>query len=764
VAVLDHTAELGGAELALLRLLEALDGARIEPVVVLFADGPLARRLRSAGHAVEVVALRERLRVANRRLGPASALTAALSSVGFLSRLVARVRRLDVDVIHTTSLKADLVGVPVARLLGLPLVWHVHDRIAPDYLPGWTTRLVRALARRAPTAVVANSAATAATLPGARGLTVVHPGLAPDQVAPAPRRRQPEGSPLVGMVGRLSPTKGQLVLVRAMRQVVDRRPDARLRLVGAAAFGAASYDREVREEIGRLGLVEHVQLAGFVDDPRVELGRFTVSVHASPVPEPFGQVVTEAMAWGVPVVATSGGGVDEIVRSGPPGCETGLLVPADDAAALAAAILDVLDHPAPALARAARAHADVRDRFEAAAGAGAMAAIWQAAAESSPLRGRGSVPRPRVAIAHDYLTQRGGAERVVLALHRAFPDATIHTTLYDPDGTYPEFRDARVVVSPLDRVGPLRRRHRSALPLLPYAVSRLPVLADVVVASSSGWAHGVPTTGRKVVYCHAPARWLYQPEAYLGGPANRSLQGRGLALLSGWLRRWDRRAAASADRYLANSTVVRERITAAYGIDAAVVPPPYGVDADQPQVLVDRLVDWAEDGYLLVVSRLLPYKNVDVAVEAVRGLPERLVVVGSGPLASQLRTSAPDNVRILSDLSDAELRWTYAHARVLLAPSLEDFGLTPLEAAAFGVPTLALHGGGYLDTIAEDVNGAFFEEPTVASVRAAIVDARGRRWDEDAIRAHAELFSEDRFCARIRAEVEGLLSPPSGSS
>ncbi|NUO92072.1 MAG: glycosyltransferase, partial [Dermatophilaceae bacterium] len=359
----------------------------------------------------------------------------------------------------------------------------------------------------------------------------------------------------------------------------------------------------------------------------------------------------------------------------------------------------------------------------------------------------------------DYLTQRGGAERVVLALHRAFPQAPIHTTLYDPDGTYPEFRDARVVVSPIDRVVPLRRRHRYALPLLPYAVSRLPVLADVVVASSSGWAHGVPTTGRKLVYCHAPARWLYQAEAYLGRPANRSLQGRGLTLLSGWLRRRDRRAAASADRYLANSTVVRERITAAYGIDAQVVPPPYGVDADQPQAPVDRLADWAQEGYLLVVSRLLPYKNVDVAVEAVRGLRERLVVVGSGPLARRLRQSAPENVRILSGLSDAELRWTYAHARTLLAPSLEDFGLTPLEAAAFGVPTLALQAGGYLDTIDEGVNGAFFEEPTVSSVRAAIVAARDRCWDAHAIRAHAALFSEERFCARIRAEVEGLLSP-----
>jgi glycosyltransferase involved in cell wall biosynthesis len=370
--------------------------------------------------------------------------------------------------------------------------------------------------------------------------------------------------------------------------------------------------------------------------------------------------------------------------------------------------------------------------------------------------------RPRVAIAHDYLTQRGGAERVVLALHRAFPDAAIHTTLYDPENTYPEFRDAQVVVSPLNRIGPLRREHRAALPLLSYAVSRLPVDADVVIVSSSGWAHGVPATGRKLVYCHAPARWLYQAEAYLGGRPSRSFRGQVLTALSGGLRRWDRRAAASADRYLANSTVVRERIAETYGIEADVLAPPYGIDPSKAQHPVAGLEDWADDGYLLVVSRLMPYKNVDKAVEAVRGLPERLVVVGSGPLEARLRAEAPDNVRIVTRLTDAELRWTYAHARTLLAPSLEDFGLTPLEAAAFGVPTLALRAGGYLDTIDEDVNGTFFEEPTVAAIRAAVVEGRDRVWDSRAVRAHADRFSEAHFHVRVRAEVERLLeSQPS---
>jgi len=364
--------------------------------------------------------------------------------------------------------------------------------------------------------------------------------------------------------------------------------------------------------------------------------------------------------------------------------------------------------------------------------------------------------RPRVAIAHDYLTQRGGAERVVLALLRAFPEATIHTTLYNARTTYPEFRDAHVVLSPIDRIPMLRRDHRVALPILPWAVSRLPIDADVVIASSSGWAHGVPTPGRKLVYCHAPARWLYQPEAYLGETSGRSLRGRALFALSDRLKRWDRAAAATADRYLVNSTLVREQVRQAYGLEADVVAPPYGIDPTGPQESVPELHGW-EDGYLLVVSRLMPYKNVDVAVEAVRGLPERLVIVGAGPMEARLRADAPENVRLVSGLTDAQLRWTYGHATRLLAPSFEDFGLTPLEAAAFGVPTLALHGGGYLDTIDESVNGIFFSTPTPAAVRDAIGEAGVRRWDAEAVRAHAWQFSEARFHARMRDEVDALL-------
>src|SRR4051794_13810310 len=162
-----------------------------------------------------------------------------------------------------------------------------------------------------------------------------------------------------------------------------------------------------------------------------------------------------------------------------------------------------------------------------------------------------------VAIAHDYLTQRGGAERVVLSIAKAFPGSMIHTSLFEPAETFPEFADLPIRTTALDRIDPLRHNHRVALPLLARSFSRMKVAADVVVCSSSGWAHGVSTEGRKVIYCHNPARWLYQNDTYR--PTGTDIASVTLAILQRSLRRWDNRAAQGAHRYLANSTIVRDR-------------------------------------------------------------------------------------------------------------------------------------------------------------------------------------------------------------
>ena len=377
MVVVDHAAALGGGELALLRLAAELDPRRVELRAIVLDDGPLVARLRAAGVRTAVVRAGARSRGMDRHaLGGSWRAVLAVGETVRLVVLVAGVlRRADADVVHTNSLRADVVGLLAARWCRVPLVWHVHDRIAADYLPGAAVRLLRALARRGPRAVVANSRATARTLPGVRDLTVVHPGYGPDQAVRAFDARVPPASPVVGLVGRIGPTKGQLELVRAARTVLDRRPDVRFRLVGGALFGADAYADAVDAEIDRLGMRGAVDVVGFSDDPAAELDRLTVCVHASPVPEPFGQVVVEAMVRGVPVVATDAGGVPEIVRT--PGRDLGVLVPPGDADALAAGLLAVLDDPGGAERRARAAYDDATRRFPARETARAVTEVWE---------------------------------------------------------------------------------------------------------------------------------------------------------------------------------------------------------------------------------------------------------------------------------------------------------------------------------------------------------------------------------------------------
>jgi glycosyltransferase involved in cell wall biosynthesis len=363
--------------------------------------------------------------------------------------------------------------------------------------------------------------------------------------------------------------------------------------------------------------------------------------------------------------------------------------------------------------------------------------------------------RPRVAIVHDYLTQRGGAERVVLASAAAFPGAPIYTSFYAPAATFPEFAALDVRPMPMNRVAVLRDNHRLALPLFATAFSHLRVPADVVICSSTGWAHGADVAGRRIVYCHSPARWLWAKHHYL--PPGSSIAKRAtLAVLERRLRRWDVRAATRADRYLVNSSLIRDRVRDAYGIDAEIVPPPFTLPVEGPQRSPRQGL---EPGFVLCVSRLLPYKNVRQVVEAFATLPDqRLVVVGSGPDEAAIRAAATGNVSFTGTVGDEELSWLYANATALIAASYEDFGITPLEAAAFGVPIAALRWGGFLDTVREGETGVFFERPDADAIRDAVVNVLDRDWDRARLRAHAATFSEARFAARLTSVVDEELA------
>jgi glycosyltransferase involved in cell wall biosynthesis len=359
-----------------------------------------------------------------------------------------------------------------------------------------------------------------------------------------------------------------------------------------------------------------------------------------------------------------------------------------------------------------------------------------------------------IAIAHDYLTQRGGAERVVLRLAETFPEAPIHTSLYRPAGTFPEFAGLDIRTTPLNMIPLLRNQHRLALPVLAPSFSALRVDADVLICSSSGWAHGTRTHGRKVVYCHAPARWLYQADRYLGNTRpdtlRRDVQAVPLRALSRSLRHWDRHAATTAHRYLANSTVVSDAIRFIYGREAEVVPPPPSLAPEGPV----RPVEGLDPGYFLCIARLLPYKNVQVVAQAVATIPNaRLVIVGDGPARSVIESVAGPNVRFLGLVDDETLRGLYQNSVALVSASFEDYGLTPLEAACFGRPSVVLRSGGFLDTVVEGRTGVFFDSPVLDDVASAMTEALSRTWQPCELQAHAEKFSAASFQRRIRQVV-----------
>ena len=331
VVYLDHCARLSGGELALLHLLPALD---VDAHVILGENGPLVAKLLAAGVSVEVLPMagsagslsRDRVRPGQLPLS-AFPLTAT-----YVARLTRRLRQLDPDVVHTNSLKSALYGGMAARLAAIPAVWHVRDRITDDYMPAAACRMVRIAARILPAAVIANSRATLATLgrAGARGVAVA----SPLGFSPAKSGRRPTVGPLqVGMVGRLDPWKGQHVFLDAFAKAFPAG-DERAVIVGASLFGDDGYESQLVSRAASLGIEERVDFRGFRDAIDDELRTFDVLVHASTIPEPFGQVVVEGMAVGLSVVAADAGGPAEVIDHG----VNGLLYPPGDADALAQAL------------------------------------------------------------------------------------------------------------------------------------------------------------------------------------------------------------------------------------------------------------------------------------------------------------------------------------------------------------------------------------------------------------------------------------------
>jgi glycosyltransferase involved in cell wall biosynthesis len=346
----------------------------------------------------------------------------------------------------------------------------------------------------------------------------------------------------------------------------------------------------------------------------------------------------------------------------------------------------------------------------------------------------------KVALVHDYLTEMGGAERVVLALARMFPDAPIYTSVYDPSAC-PEFAGHDVRTTFMQRLTRRKAVTKALFPLFPKAFARLDLTGyDTVVSSSSGFAHHVrPAPGAlHLCYCHNPPRFLWQPEDYFRGKnATRAVLASPLA----GLRRLDRTAAGRVGIYVANSRTVAGRIEATYGRSAEVVHPP--VDTAGFEVTDER------SGRFLVVSRLLPYKRIDLAVEAANGSGLPLDVIGDGPERRRLERLAGPTVRFLGRRPDDVVRGAMARCAAVVLPGAEDFGLTPVEAQASGRPVVAFAAGGALETVRDGETGVLFHKPDARSLAAAMQESVERAFSVDALRDSAARFDTEVFEAKI---------------
>ena len=361
----------------------------------------------------------------------------------------------------------------------------------------------------------------------------------------------------------------------------------------------------------------------------------------------------------------------------------------------------------------------------------------------------------KVALVHDYLNQMGGAERVVMAFHQLFPDAPLYTSIYDPERVDPAFKSMDIRTSFMQKLPLVTKHHQPYLPFYPFAMESLDLRDyDLVLSSSSAFGKGVITRPETmhICYCHTPMRWCWNYREYVEreqvGKVARSI----LPFLITGLRVWDQTSAMRVDHFIANSPVVAERIQKYYRRDAAVIPPPVEVG----RFLFDPAAE--PEDYFLIVSRLIPYKRIDLAIEACNRLQLPLVIIGGGRDLERLRKMAGPTIRFLGRLSDAEVLRYYAHCRALLFPGEEDFGITPLEAQASGRPVIAYGVGGALASVVDGMTGAFFHEPTVESLAAVLASFDERWYDPQTIRNHALEFDMPRFHRRVLQYIEARLS------
>ncbi|MFA5842403.1 MAG: glycosyltransferase [Candidatus Gracilibacteria bacterium] len=357
---------------------------------------------------------------------------------------------------------------------------------------------------------------------------------------------------------------------------------------------------------------------------------------------------------------------------------------------------------------------------------------------------------PRIAIVCDWLTSRGGAERVILALHELFPEAPIYTSIYDAE-RFPELKNVEVYTSFLQKFPGAKHHHPWYIVGMPLAFESFDFRDyDLVISSSHSCAKGIITKPGTLhlSYCHSPPRYLWDNsheyvEQY---PWPNFLKKTIIPPYLHRLRLWDRAAAERVDRYSANSECVEQRIRKYYRRESEVIYPPVDLGDFMPQ-------DRKKGDYFLAVGRLTAYKRFDLLVEAFNELHLPLKIVGVGNSEKSLKKMAHSNIEFLGRVSEEELNQLYLGAKAFLFPQLEDFGITAVEAMAHGCPVIAFEGGGALETVKNKVSGLFFKEQTVASLKEAISKFSELEFKPEKVRKEAERFGTEIFMEKMQAFV-----------
>jgi glycosyltransferase involved in cell wall biosynthesis len=429
----------------------------------------------------------------------------------------------------------------------------------------------------------------------------------------------------------------------------------------------------------------------------------------------------------------------------------------------------------------------------------------------------------KIALVHDWLNGMRGGEKVLEVLCDVFPDASLYALFYEPDRVSEKIRRMNPRASILQRFPAPRRHYRHYLPLYPWAIRRFDMSPyDVVISSSHCAAKGVRLGARQlhICYCHAPMRYIWEQfDAYFGGKNRWRPASLAMMLCRGPLQRWDVATARRVNHFIANSEAVAHRIARYYGREATVVYPPAdterfrildfgfsildcgmknaaseanadnqnpsqrylklqrtrresrkseGTDSSiqNPKSKIQNSTNrilrtnvQESNAYFLIVAALVPYKRIELAIEAVGRTGRVLWIVGEGPERRRLERLAGPSVCFLGWVSDDELVKLYNGCRALLFPGEEDFGITAVEAQACGRPVIALRKGGVLETVLERRTGLFFDEPTVGSLCESLEIFERTVFDRHVIRAHAESFGVDRCRRELETTIRGMLEP-----